>query len=588
MKARVSKLTLCKRLYRTMVKAAGRATAGLLLSMAGPAVPAGAEQQGGLSYPPPRFPSYLTVPKSVDAVLPIARRLVRETVGLQGGGLGIAESGDTVAIVATAESEGLFLEAIRRAYAERGVKAEILYDYELVGVSREEALRAAKLETPFTAKDGGLAEFRYWLEQRFPNPEEPKAWLRRRRPDLYRALFPDEGRTVPAAIAAARERMSRENVAAALRRYLESRPDVRGIFWGKAGTTTLRRLLRPYEARYLGTFVYDNASTVMSRIATFPGDVWKLLEQLTIEPLQYVDRVEIRDPEGTDLSWELAEEMASRWARGVYQQGHLYMHPNQATGRFPYSLVDYPAFQKTYNPREPMPPTNGVIAGTSNHAGFYSRVVVHIRDGYLVNVEGSGPYAELWREFLRYPGINEVTYPYHHKPGYWWLYEAALGTHPKYFRDPEALRRAENAAERNRTGVLHFGHGIRIHHGPEAPEQAKEWKEFFKRHNLPDDHWLHVHAYFPTYRVRIRGTDNWVTLIDRGHLTALDHPLVRALASRYGNPDELLAEDWIPEIPGINVPGRYEEFARDPWPFVADVLYNQVPKGTYRFFYPPR
>ena len=32
-------------------------------------------------------------------------------------------------------------------------------------------------------------------------------------------------------------------------------------------------------------------------------------------------------------------------------------------------------------------------------------------------------------------------------------------------------------------------------------------------------------------------------------MTSLDHPEVRALASRYGNPDDVLAEDWIPEVP---------------------------------------
>ena len=38
-------------------------------------------------------------------------------------------------------------------------------------------------------------------------------------------------------------------------------------------------------------------------------------------------------------------------------------------------------------------------------------------------------------------------------------------------------------------------------------------------------------------------------------MKSLDDPEVRALASRYGDPDYLLAEDWIPEVPGINAPG---------------------------------
>ncbi len=41
---------------------------------------------------------------------------------------------------------------------------------------------------------------------------------------------------------------------------------------------------------------------------------------------------------------------AKDWAAGVYQQGHLYMFPAQATGRFPYSVIDYPAMGGSYIP----------------------------------------------------------------------------------------------------------------------------------------------------------------------------------------------------------------------------------------------
>jgi hypothetical protein len=47
-----------------------------------------------------------------------------------------------------------------------------------------------------------------------------------------------------------------------------------------------------------------------------------------------------------------------------------------------------------------------------------------------------------------------------------------------------------------------------------------------------------------------------VNLLDKGRMTTLDDPEVRALASRYGDPDYLLAEDWIPQIPRHQCPGR--------------------------------
>jgi hypothetical protein len=86
--------------------------------------------------------------------------------------------------------------------------------------------------------------------------------------------------------------------------------------------------------------------------------------------------------------------------------------------------------------------------------------------------------------------------------------------------------------------------------------------------------------------VHLRNADRWVTLIERGRLKSLDNPEVRALASRYGNPDQLLAEDWRPEIPGINAPGNYmTDYAPDPWRTVKSVV-DQVRAGSYPHFFP--
>ena len=42
---------------------------------------------------------------------------------------------------------------------------------------------------------------------------------------------------------------------------------------------------------------------------------------------------------------------------------------------------------------------------------------------------------------------------------------------------------------------------------------------------------------------------NKTTIIDQGRLTILDSKAARAEAKKYGDPDKLLAYDWIPEIP---------------------------------------
>ncbi|MDA4127537.1 MAG: hypothetical protein OK452_10120 [Thaumarchaeota archaeon] len=36
------------------------------------------------------------------------------------------------------------------------------------------------------------------------------------------------------------------------------------------------------------------------------------------------------------------------------------------------------------------------------------------------------------------------------------------------------------------------------------------------------------------------------------------------MAARWGDPDKLLSETWIPAVPGINVDGNYGDYAADP------------------------
>jgi hypothetical protein len=47
----------------------------------------------------------------------------------------------------------------------------------------------------------------------------------------------------------------------------------------------------------------------------------------------------------------------------------------------------------------------------------------------------------------------------------------------------------------------------------------------------------------------------------------------------------VLSKDWVPYIPGINVPGKYADYAKDPWKTYAEVM-KKVEAGTFEFFYP--
>jgi hypothetical protein len=52
-------------------------------------------------------------------------------------------------------------------------------------------------------------------------------------------------------------------------------------------------------------------------------------------------------------------------------------------------------------------------------------------------------------------------------------------------------------------------------------------------------------------------------------------------------PDTVLSEDWIPEVPGINAPGQYEDYAQDPWKY-ANAQMETILNGTYEHFYQPK
>jgi hypothetical protein len=161
-----------------------------------------------------------------------------------------------------------------------------------------------------------------------------------------------------------------------------------------------------------------------------------------------------------------------------------------------------------------------------------------------------------------------------------------LGTNPKYYKHPAELERGFNLSERNVSGVIHWSFGREVQHDPERPGRPPiRSAEFGRRYNVPILHCCHVHNLLPTYQVRIRGTGRWETLINWGRLTALDDPEVRALAARYGRPEEILRQDYVPAIPGITMPGRYEDYARDPGTYWV-AWAKSIRAGSYPYFKP--
>jgi len=252
-------------------------------------------------------------------------------------------------------------------------------------------------------------------------------------------------------------------------------------------------------------------------------------------------RLLLTDPEGTDLSLTILEAPFDDTTRHDYGRspkwGHLMAHPP--------------------TPIEREDDTTGVIAGTLNHFSRpFPRIEVDVENARMTGSRGGGAYGEAWRALE--DEARDIQYPCFPGPGLFWIWEIAIGTNPKISR-PRNIRNLSSGGfewERRRAGIIHCGLGTRWRSSEEV------WAG--ERH-LVYGH-LHVHLMRPTLVIQT-GTGD-IPVIEDGRLSAYDDPAVRDLAATFGDPDQLLRDDWIPDIPGITVPGSYEDYAADPARFV--------------------
>ena len=274
--------------------------------------------------------------------------------------------------------------------------------------------------------------------------------------------------------------------------------------------------------------------------ATYPLDLHVLINQKTWQWIWEKGRggrAHLTDPEGTDLSWTYWEEYydGSRYGfSSSPRYGHLFSHP------VPPLIAKEDA--------------SGVVSGTTSH---FTRAFPHIRveleGGQIVKVNGGGGYGDAWRDLLEEG--KRIHYPCFPRPGLFYLWEAAIGTNPKIHRPSNIELHGSGGFEweRRRSGVIHMGFGTLWR----APEER--WAG---ERGLLYGH-LHIHLLFPTLVVTAKDGTEYPVILN-GRLTAMDDLEVRRLAAKYGDPDEILKEDWIPQIPGITCAGSYEEYAGDP------------------------
>lgn len=286
----------------------------------------------------------------------------------------------------------------------------------------------------------------------------------------------------------------------------------------------------------------------------FPWQVAELIEQKIWDIVKSARRIRLTDPEGTDLSWSMKPEYFDQLKEhhpgwDIVQKGHLGLTPLQFTP------VGHDA--------------TGVVASTVNHAGVFPRMKIHLENAHIQRIEAGGRLGELWNQFLTHH--KDANVPGFPGPGGGWFQEATLGTNPKAIRSAGVLINERPSFERLAAGVMHLGFGLTT---KEYWTGRAAYDEYMRDNPQFSDGHFHVHLYFPTVEVTTHDGKT-IILVDKGHITVLDDPEVRAVASRFGDPDQILRRAWIPGIPGINVPGDYEsDYAPDASHHIKEELHK--------------
>jgi len=456
----------------------------------------------GMSYPAPRHPFYLRQERCTDVeeLMPLARSVARRRYGR--AALGPTIPGDKILIITYPHQNDAVYEAVRRALLEEGAESVDRIDVTDLGM---------EVKT-YSAAEG-------WREitDRLPPMVESGVEF---------------------------------NVAAAtLKNYLEDRPGYTAVLAGEAGR---RHWKRAAGQRVRNNWMYATYEDFISRANSYPDEIWRTVDLKVVQAFSDASEIRITSPEGTDIGWKVTEEQAALWVQGAFQSGHIIGSTIQGI-RFGHPVETF--IQQADSLYQTL---NGVVAGVSNHTGYFPHIEVHIESGQISKIVGGGRYGELWREVVeKYKDYHYPGFPY---PGWHYFNDASIGTNPKSYRQIETLWNYNdswtNLPERAQAGVIHFGFG------------AEHWDQTFlkyaKENHLPTMHFPHVHNVFATYQIKKRSTGEWYSLIDKGRLKVLDEPDVVRLALALGD-TSLLEYDWIPAVPGINYPGDYfKDYAHDP------------------------
>lgn len=279
-----------------------------------------------------------------------------------------------------------------------------------------------------------------------------------------------------------------------------------------------------YKTKCLSVTI-SNKEALASDWATYPQPLFEYLNYKAHEHVLRASKgdmenavIRVTDPQGTDIQLT----GFSMCTKGEIQKSDE-VPPFYAFGTAQVGLL----------PHEPVPNANGVIVATSIHTGYIPRMEATVQNGRVVNLKGGGEVSKAWmRDWERGKNATsagrETPFGESKGPGINWLEEIMYGVHPRSFRLGYKYRYEGSesfhawAGGTRRSGVLHFGIG--------------GGKDKWYRHR-------DLEIFFPTLTI------NDEIIIDNGRLKVLDFPEVRKEAEKYGDPELLLEEKWIPEMP---------------------------------------
>jgi hypothetical protein len=478
--------------------------AGALLLGGSLVVPHSAAAQSGEKYPAPRYPK-LPVVKSAEDLVPVARVVVKSPSRRETLRPGYGvKKGERILMVIPSDFSPLVRDAIAIAIREAGGQVDIL-SLEAQGFNPEDAV-------PVEHRDHG--------------PQDGTV-------EALRMLEPPK-------------RTGRETGSSYSKiMALGNGGGYDMVIEGSGGP-------QPVSKFRWERIPWDTVEKFVLS-AGFPGEVQDLIDQKIWEVFKVARRVHITDPEGTDLRWSVRPDFFTKlhdeyddpiYPPGTYdvvKRGHLSLTPL-------FLAMEGGDAQ-------------GTVAGTINHAGVFPQTILHLSGGKIVRAEAGGRYGETINAVLK--KYEAIQYPGFPGPGVGWFIEAALGTNPRRSRAMTSIEGESMSWERGRSGVIHWGFGVST---PVTASHTPAVRKLVSEKQLTGGH-LHIHTYFNTIDIET-SEGKTVRVADKGRITFLDDPEVRKIAAKYGNPDELLQEAWIPAVPGINAPGRYEDYARDPGQFI--------------------